>query len=321
MKRALAVRPLRLSRPVALGLISCLAAGPVLAQEDWFPSKYGADDEIGAANLLSPEKVLEAAELITEGKTYALGVPVGRDTPAFPPRSLAVTVLQPDQAHGATFGANQMSYNDDIFTGWLGIGTQIDGLGHLGIDGVYYNGNQGSEFAKATGLTKLGIEKIPPIVTRGVLIDMARHKGVERMNEGEVVSADDLRAAMEEQGIEVRQADVVVIHTGWLSMLDEDPQRYGAGEPGIDAEAAEYLASLDPVAVGADTWGVEAVPFAGDRVWEGHQVLLAKNGIYILETLDTRELIEDGVQEFMFVLGQPLYRGAVQAIINPVAIR
>ena len=67
--------------------------------------------------------------------------------------------------------------------------------------------------------------------------------------------------------------------------------------------------------------GVEAVPFAGDRVWEGHQVLLAKNGIYILETLDTRELIADGVSEFLFVLGQPLYRGAVQAIINPVAIR
>jgi kynurenine formamidase len=104
-------------------------------------------------------------------------------------------------------------------------------------------------------------------------------------------------------------------------MLDEDPARYGPGEPGIDAGAAEYLATLNPVAVGADTWGVEAVPFAGDRVWEGHQVLLAKNGIYILETLDTRELVADGVNEFLFVLGQPHYRGAVQAIINPIAIR
>jgi kynurenine formamidase len=85
--------------------------------------------------------------------------------------------------------------------------------------------------------------------------------------------------------------------------------------------AAEYLASLNVVAVGADTWGVEAVPFKTDRVWEGHQVLLARNGIYIIETVDTRALIQDGVNEFLFVLGQPLYTGAVQAIINPVAIK
>jgi kynurenine formamidase len=312
----------RVRRRIATALLAGgLLSGGSVAAQDWFPSKYGADDELGAANLLSPEKVLEAAELITTGKTYALGVPVGRDTPAFPPRSLAVTVLQPDQAHGASFGANKMSYNDDMFTGWLGIGTQIDGLGHLGIDGVFYNGNKAADFAKTTGLTKLGIENIPPIVTRGILIDIAGHKGVERMDEGQIVSADDIQAAMQEQGVEAREGDVIVLHTGWLSMLDEDPARYGAGEPGIDAQAAEYLASLNPVAVGADSWGVEAVPFAGDRVWEGHQVLLAKNGIYILETLDTRELIADGVNEFMFVLGQPLYRGAVQAIINPIAIR
>jgi kynurenine formamidase len=312
---------MRTMRTMALGALGALAAQTALAADDWYPSKYGAEDELGAANLLSPEKVMAAAQLITAGKTYRLGVPVGRDTPAFPPRSLAVTVLQPGQAHGATFGANRMSYNDDMFNGWLGIGTQIDGLGHLGIDGVYYNGNKAQDFAQTTGLEKLGIEQIPPIVTRGILIDMAKHKGVEMMLEGEIISADDIRAAMEQQGVEAKEGDVIIFHTGWLAMLDQDPTRYGAGEPGIDAAAAEYLASLNPVAVGMDDWGIEAVPFAGDRVWEGHQVLLAKNGIYILETLDTRALIADGVQEFMFVLGQPLYTGAVQAIINPIAIR
>lgn len=312
---------MRTMRTMALGALGALAAQTALAADDWYPSKYGAEDELGAANLLSPEKVMAAAQLITAGKTYRLGVPVGRDTPAFPPRSLAVTVLQPGQAHGATFGANRMSYNDDMFNGWLGIGTQIDGLGHLGIDGVYYNGNKAQDFAQTTGLEKLGIEQIPPIVTRGILIDMAKHKGVEMMLEGEIISADDIRAAMEQQGVEAKEGDVIIFHTGWLAMLDQDPARYGAGEPGIDAAAAEYLASLNPVAVGMDDWGIEAVPFAGDRVWEGHQVLLAKNGIYILETLDTRELVADGVQEFMFVLGQPLYSGAVQAIINPIAIR
>jgi kynurenine formamidase len=311
----------RACRIATSALAGCLLFAGSVAAQDWYPSKYGADDEIGAANLLSPDKVLAAAELITTGKAYPMGVPIDRDTPAFPPRSLAITVLQPNQGNGASFGANKMSYNDDMFNGWLGIGTQIDGLGHLGIDSVYYNGNKVEDFAKTTGLTKLGIEKIPPIVTRGILIDMAGHKGVEQMNEGEIISADDIQAAMQDQGLEAREGDVIILHTGWLDMLTDDPARYGAGEPGIDAGAAEYLASLNPVAVGADTWGIEAVPFAADRVWEGHQVLLAKNGIYILETLDTRDLIADGVNEFLFVLGQPLYTGAVQAIINPIAIR
>lgn len=307
---------------IALACAAALyAAAPAWSQDSWHPSKWGTDDEIGAANLLSPEKVLEAAKLVKTGKTYPLGIVVGRDTPAFPPRSLAVTVLSPNQYQGTTLAENKMSYNDDMITGWLGVGTQIDGLGHLGIDNVYYNGNQAKDFVKVTGLEKLGVEKIPPIVTRGVLIDMAKHKGVEMMTEGQTISADDVKAAMQAQNVTVGKGDVVVFHTGWLSMLAQDPKRFGAGEPGIDAGAATYLATLEPVAVGADTWGIEAVPFANNaRIWEGHQILLAKNGIYILETLDTRAMVQDGVKEFLFVLGQPRYKGAVQAIINPVAI-
>ena len=320
------VRGSRLGAAAVLGASLLLAASPAPAQQqeqaDWYPSKYGADDEIGAANLLSPELVKKAAGLITEGKTYPLGIPVDRSTPAFPPRSLSVTVLQPGQAHGATFGENRMSYNDDIFMGWLGIGSQIDGLGHLGIDGRYYNGNEAADFASATGLTKMGIEKIPPIVTRGVLIDMAGFKGVEMMEEGDPITAEDVQRAAEQQGVTIEEGDVVLFHTGWLDMLGQDSQRYAAGEPGITVDAAEWLAEQGVVAVGADTWGVEVVPFVDpNRMWEAHQVLLAKNGVYILETMNTGPLVEDGVKEFMFVLGQPLYTGAVQAIINPVAIR
>src|SRR3546814_6001504 len=107
--------------------------------DDWNPSEWGADDEIGASTRLTPEKVLEAVKLVKTGKTYPLGIVVGRDTPAFPPRSLAVTVIAPNQAGGSTLAGNKMSYNDDMITGWLGVGTQIDGLGHLGIDNVFYN--------------------------------------------------------------------------------------------------------------------------------------------------------------------------------------
>ena len=295
--------------------------GPALADE--IPvSKWGKDDEIGAANLLTPELAMAAAKLVTTGKVYKLGIPVDRATPAFPPRNLAVTILTPNQYQGTAYAENKMSYLDDMFTGWLGIGTQIDSLAHLGTDGVFYNQNHAKDFVAVTGVKKMGIEKIPPIVTRGVLLDMAKHKGVDAMKEGDVISATDIRVAQAKQRVRIQKGDVVILHTGWLPMLDKDPKRYAAGEPGIDTSAARYLASLDVVAVGADTWGVEAVPFKNPaRIWEGHQVLLAQNGIYILETLDTAEMIEDGVKEFMFVLGQPLYTGAVQAIINPIAIR
>jgi kynurenine formamidase len=302
------------------------AAGAAAAAQrrDWFPSRWGPQDEIGAANLLTPQKVLEAIRLVREGKTYRLGIVVDRNTPAFPPRSVAVTVMMPDQFGGAVVGEseNRMSYCDDMVTGWFGVGTQIDGLAHLGIDGVFYNGNKAQDFVRTTGVTRLGIEKIPPFVTRAVLVDLARFWNRPRLDGGELVTADELRAAMQQQNVRVTPGDVVVLHTGWLSLIEQDPRRFGSEEPGIDAAGAEYLASLQPLAVGADTWGVEAVPFKNPKViWQGHQVLLAQNGIYILENLDTRELVRDGVTEFLFVLGQPLYRGAVQGIINPVAIR
>jgi kynurenine formamidase len=314
----------RIALAAAAATLMLVPLTPAAQQgNQWHPSRHGPDDQIGAANLLTPEKVLEAARLVQRGQTYRLGVPVGRETPAFPPRNAAVTIMMPNQFGGATVPSeNQMSYVDDMFNGWLGVGSQIDSLAHLGIDNVFYNGNRAQDFIQTTGVTKLGIEGIPPIVTRGVLVDMARARNKPMLEEGEIISADDLRTAMRDQGVEVRRGDVVLIHTGWVELLASDPDRFGKGEPGIDNSAAEFLASLDVVAVGADTWGVEAVPFANpNRIWEGHQTLLAKNGIYILEVMDTRALARDRATEFLFVLGQPLLKGAVQAIINPIAIR
>ncbi len=177
-------------------------------------------------------------------------------------------------------------------------------------------------FAPLTGLTKFGIHNIPPLVGRGVLIDMAEHKSVETLEAGEGITSDDLKAAMEAQGVEVREGDVVLIHTGWTdAKLESDPQAWVSGEPGITNEAAEYLASLNPMAVGADTWGLDAVPgVEGDKMLYGHVILLKDNGIYILETMNTGPLAEQGVNEFMFVLGPARVKGAVQMMINPVAM-
>jgi kynurenine formamidase len=286
------------------------------------PSRWGPNDTIGNMNLVTPQKVQEAARLVTQGRAYPLGIVVDRSTPAFPPRSVSVNVFMPGQEGGRTLGTNRMTYMDDTINGWLGVGTQLDTFAHLGVDYTFYNGNKAQDFLQTTGVTKLGVEGVPPMVTRGVLVDLAKAKGKPRLDGGELVSADELRQAMQAQNVRVTPGDVVVLHTGWLSMLAENPKRFGDEEPGIDGAGAELLASMQPCAVGADTWGVEAVPFKDPNVlWQGHQVLLAQNGVHILENLDTAALVRDGVAEFMFTLGQPRYRGAVQAIINPVAIR
>lgn len=284
-------------------------------------SRFGKDDLIGAANYLSVEKTLQAASLIKRGKVYSLGIPVSRDTPAVAPRSMSINILMPYQYEGMTIGNNEASYLDDTISGWMGIGTQIDSLAHAGKGGVFYNGNHARDFVTPTGVKKLGVEGIPPIVTRGVLLDVARYKGVARLEAGYVITSEDLEKTAKSQGIEIKEGDVAIIHTGWLSMMDEDPEAFKNGEPGLNSDSAMHLVSKNVVAVGADNWGIDAFPFKNQDFFNVHLTLLYENGTYILEMLDTRELAEDKVYEFMFVLGQPKYSGAIQTIINPIAIR
>ena len=296
----------------------------VLAQEqdaDWYPSKHGAGDTLGAINHLSPAKVLQAAQLVKNGKAYPLGVVTGWDTPAYPPRHYAITIIQPGWHNGPTMGANKATGNDDLLYTWMGIGSQIDGLGHMGIDHVYYNGLTPTDFVDTTGLTQLSIEKLPPIVSRGVLLDMTRHFKQNPLPAGTVFNEAEIKAQAEAQGVEIGKGDVVLFHTGWLSLAD-DAEQFMAGQPGIGLGGARYLAGLDVVAVGADTWGLEVVPGEDPNlVFPVHPELLAKNGIYILENMNVGELAADEGWEFLFVLGQPRFEGAVQAVINPVAIR
>ena len=105
-------------------------------------SKFGPDDQIGNVNYITAEKTLAAAKLVTKGKAYRLGIETNKDTPAYGTRKFAITVLQPDQAGGGSLGPTKTTYNDDIITGWVGVGSQLDGLGHAGIDGLYFNCNK-----------------------------------------------------------------------------------------------------------------------------------------------------------------------------------
>jgi hypothetical protein len=122
---------------------------------------------------VTPAKTLAASKLVTRGKAYRLGIETNKEAPAYPPRTFAITVVQPGQSAGATLGPTKTTYNDDIIMGWVGIGSQLDGLGHIGVDNLYFNCNKGSDFAMTDGLKKLGIDNVPPVATRGVLLDMA----------------------------------------------------------------------------------------------------------------------------------------------------
>jgi kynurenine formamidase len=317
------MRIARIAAATAAASFLLVATSAALAQSaDWCKSKFSADDEIGAANLLSAAGVLEAAKLVKTGKTYGLGVETNSRSPAYPPRAFSITIVQPGQSGGTTMGPTRTTYNDDIISGWVGIGSQLDGLGHIGVDNVYYNCNKAADFAQASGLKKLGIEKLPPFVTRGVLLDMTAANNGQPLAAGVALNKKEIDDAMKRQNVEIRKGDVVLLHTGYQAMADKDPKAFLAGEPGLGKEGAEYLVSKGVVAVGADQWAVEVIPFEpGVGVFEVHQVLLPRNGVFILENMNTGPLVADKAWEFMFVLGPSRITGAVQSIVNPVAIR
>ena len=310
----------------AYGTVSLMlvASGSAGAQ-DCMPSSWGVDDEIGAANHITTESVLAALSLVTKGEVHPLGIVVDPNMPAYPPRGMMLQVVQPTQQFGRSLVQDfgwPITYNDDVAQLWWGIGPQIDGLGHLGESGAFYNCNRGSDFAAITGLEKLGIHNIPPLVGRGILIDMAKYFGVDALEGGQVFDADDVQAAASAQNVEIQMGDVILFHTGWTdAKLESEPDTWVSTEPGITNDAAVYLASLNPMAVGADTWGVDAIPPQdGDKAFYGHVTFLKENGIYILETMNTGRLAQEGVGEFLFVLGQARFKGAVQMIVNPVAM-
>jgi kynurenine formamidase len=287
-------------------------------------SRWGAQDTLGSANLVTPQRTREAAKLIKQGKSMPLGIAIGPNTPAFPPRSLNLQIVQPNQQGGqklSSFGY-EANYNDDILQTWLGIGSQLDGLGHMGENGKYYNCLDEKEISVITGLTKLGTHAVPPLVGRAVILDMAAHAGVKVMEAGQHFGPAEIKAAAKAQGVTMGEGDVILFHTGWTEgKLDSDPTKWGSVEPGLNNAGAQYIASLNPMAVGADTWGLEPIPAPdGDKMFYGHVVFLKNNGIYILETMNVGPLLREGVNEFMFVLGQPRIVGTVQAMINPVAI-
>ena len=309
---------------VAIGLTFSVQAAP--------PSPWGADDEAGASNHITPAKVLSAVSLINTGRVYELGRVYEQGMPLFGTRIYKLTI--PGSPTGGPLAANQLIFHDEMVSSEIGqVGTQFDGLGHIGrLQGGnannknqmhYYNGFTEGEIASAEGLVKLGIEKIKPIITRGLLIDIANLKG--DMNAGDEITLSDVNEALSAQGIldtDIQPGDAVLFRTNWGRHWITDNDTYNSGAPGIGLEVADWLVSKDVALVGADTWPVEVVPNPDPSLaFPVHQALLTDNGIFIHENLDLEELSSNSVYQFAYIFVRVPFKGATGSPGSPIAIQ
>jgi kynurenine formamidase len=301
---------------VVVAGIARVAAGQA---DDWYPSPWGPADQRGAANRITAEKVLEAKSLMTRGTVYQLGHVYESSMPLFGTRHFSLKI---PQTYGP-LGSNRTMYHDELVSAEIGqVGTQFDGLAHIGVGDLFYNGNDRADFSRPDGFTKLGIENVGPLVTRGVLVDVAAFKNVARLDGGYEITLADLRGALERQRLEVRSGDVVIVHTGWGSLWNVDNAAFGASAPGVGLEAAQWLVEREVVLVGSDTWATEVVPNPNpDLAFPVHQLLIPRNGIYIFENLLTEDLARDRVYEFAFFFAPLRLKGASGSPANPLAIR
>ena len=297
-----------------------IATGVLSGQTaNWYPSRWGAAAQRGAANLITPAKVLEAKNLITRGTLYQLGHVYETAMPMFGTRHFSLRITQ----GFGPMGTNQTVYHDELVSGEIGqIGTQFDGLGHIGVGDLFYNGHNRREFAQAEGLTRLGIENVGAIVTRGVLVNVAAYKGVPMLAGGYEISLADIQGALKRQNVEIRAGDVVLIHTGWGGLWIKDNAKFTGTAPGVGLAAAQYLVDSEVVIVGSDTWATEVVPNPNASLaFPVHQLLIPRNGIYIFENLLTEELARDNAYEFAFFFAPLRLKGATGSPGNPIAIR
>jgi hypothetical protein len=328
---------------IATGASSSASASDVLAENQaqaqdtplgpqWWPSRWGPEDEAGASNWITPEKILEAARLIRAGKIYELGRMYESGMPLFGSRIFQLRV--PGTPTGGPFGSNRLVFHDEYVVSELGqVGTQFDGLGHIGVQisqtpfdhsqTRFYNGFTEAQVATPYGLTKLGIEKVKPFFTRGILVDVAGLKG-SMLDMGVEISLADVRGALARQRVDensIRSGDAVFFNSGWGSLWMKDNTRFNMGEPGIGLEVARWLADKQVSLVGSDTWATEVVPNPNpDLVFAVHNELLTKHGIFNHENLDFSGLIADQAWEFVYVFAPLRIKGATGSPGRPIAL-
>lgn len=290
--------------------------------------RWGNEDERGTLNLVTAGRIVSAARLVRSGRTFALGIPFGPDGPQDgrvrnnPLRLMKETGLDPQPYPGA------FRYADDYVVMALQAATQWDALAHVHYDGHLYNGFPADSIT-ARGAGHCSIENLSPgVVGRGVLVDVARWRGVDWLPLGTAISPNDLDAALAAQGSQVRGGDVLLVRTGWRLkyLTDGDQLGFKAGEPGLSVACAEWLHDHGVAAVGSDNFAIEVLPGEyADEYMPFHMIALRDMGMPLAEILDLEALAADcaadGRYEFLFV-GPPLsFPGGVGSPVNPLALK
>jgi kynurenine formamidase len=275
----------------------------------WWPSPFGEGDQLGMLNHVDETTRLRALSLVREGRLFDLGHVLDEHIPVFPGRFFKQTLVTTahHQNAGMPVGANQVNWITEQVSATMQLGTHLDALSHLQIGDRAYSGVTVAELAGTAGVTKLGVETVPQIVTRGWLVDAPG-------GPGDVIGRDAVSEVDPEPG------DAVLFHTGWGAHWN-DPDIYVSGEPGPGCELAEWLVEHGVALTGCDTWSYGPVPAEDpQRPFEVPQILNARHGVFIVENLYLSELAAAGVREFCLVLTHPKLRGATGAWTSPIAL-
>ncbi|OFW02474.1 MAG: hypothetical protein A3I61_15705 [Acidobacteria bacterium RIFCSPLOWO2_02_FULL_68_18] len=283
------------------------------------PSKWGAGDQRGAANHMKPETVLRATRLIRTGQIFELG----RRLEASMPIQTTRTFELHTKRTAPPAGSNRRGSNEEIVLAEIGqVGTQFDGFAHQTHGDSLYNCVKLDDIATRNGFTKLGMENVGALVTRGVLVDVAALKGVEMLPDTYEITAADLQAALKRQQLTLQPGDAVIVHTGWGRLWGKENDRYMRANPGLGAAAAEWLAAQDPMLVGADTAPINVTPNSDPQVSNPvHQIMLVVYGIHLLENLRLDELAGARAYEFALVVEPLKLVGATGSTVAPIALR
>ena len=291
-------------------------------------SPWGPDDQAGAANLLTRDLISQALRIARTGRIFDLSFPVSMQAPTHPVYLTPYFICLNHQPWAsAKYEREITGANNDI--GWaqeriemdMHTGTHVDALGHATVAGRAFNNLPLLDVYGNWGLLKLGIENLPPVLTRGILADVVGYLGRD-MQPGEAISADMLQRVLKSQQVEVRPGDVVLVRTGWAKYWGVDNDTYMLGGcPGISLDAARWLAASGVVAVGADQASVEVWPAEQPgQDFSVHIELLVKSGVYLIEQAQLEEIARERAYEFLLVCVTPKFTGATGSPVRLLAI-
>lgn len=296
--------------------------------------KWGPSDELGTLNYIDAECVTAAARLVRQGKAISCALPYDQNGPqnGWGGRVNPLHFMLQDGGDVAINAQSHLArlrYADDAIYMPLQCGTQWDALSHVFYDDKMYNG-YGIELVSSTGATRNSIDKLKDkVVSRGVLLDIPRHRGVDWLEPGDGIDDRELAECAEAEGVEVRRGDILLVRTGHIAMCHAQGSwgTYSAGDaPGLSLASVHFLCGREVAGIATDTWGMEVRPNELEELFQPlHIVLLVNAGMLIGEIFDLDALAADcaadGVYEFMFVAAPLPFTGAVGSPLNPMAIK